>query len=183
MRTICPGEEMPRNGLLSAGRAAVAGAAIAAALLASVPARAQDGTFSIRHMTPETAQKAANAALKSCRAEGFQVAVAVVDRSGILQAFVRDRFAGPHTVTIAADKAWTAVTLRQDTLGLAQLSASGEMAGLRHFPRIVAVGGGIAIEGGGAILGGIGVSGAPGGAADAKCAKAGIDAVLDDVTF
>jgi uncharacterized protein GlcG (DUF336 family) len=75
------------------------------------------------------------------------------------------------------------VTLRQDTLGLARISESGEMSGLRHFPRVVAVGGGIPIEGAGAILGGIGVSGAPGGAADAGCATAGIDAIVDDVTF
>jgi len=150
---------------------------------ASAPAVAQDGTFSVKHLTPETALKAADAALKACRSDGFQVAVAIVDRSGILQVLLRDRFAGPHTVSIAENKAWTAVTLRQDTLGLAQLSGAGEMSGLRHFPRIVAVGGGIAIEGGGAILGGIGISGAPGGAADAKCAQAGIDAIVDDVTF
>lgn len=162
------------------------GIVAAACLLAgtaSLPAAAQDGTFTVKHLTPETALKAADAALKACRGDGFQVAVAVVDRSGILQVLLRDRFAGPHTVTIAENKAWTAVTLRQDTLGLAQLSGAGEMSGLRHFPRIVAVGGGIAIEGGGAILGGIGISGAPGGAADAKCAQAGIDAIVDDVTF
>jgi uncharacterized protein GlcG (DUF336 family) len=153
------------------------------ALTGAGSAMAQEGTFTVRLLTPETALKAADAALKACRADGFQVAVAVVDRSGTPQILLRDRFAGPHTVTIATDKAWTAVTLRQDTLGLAQLSQSGDMSGLRHFPRIVAVGGGIAIEGGGAIFGGIGVSGAPGGAADAKCAQAGIEAIIDDVTF
>lgn len=157
-----------------------------AALLACVcaaPAAAQQGTFTVKMMTPETASKAADAALKACRAEGYQVAVAIVDRAGTLQSLIRDRFAGPHTVEIATNKAWTAVTLRQDTLGLARLSESGEMSGLRHFPRIVAVGGGIAVEAGGAILGGIGVSGAPGGAADAKCAQAGIDAIVDDLEF
>lgn len=155
-----------------------------ALILAPVGAAiAQEGTFTVRHLTPETALKAADAALKACRADGFQVAVAIVDRSGTPQILLRDRFAGPHTVSIATDKAWTAVTMRQDTLGLAQLSQSGDMSGLRHFPRIVAVGGGIAIEGGGAILGAIGVSGAPGGAADAKCAQAGIEAIIDEVTF
>lgn len=152
-------------------------------ILLGTPAVAQQGTFSIKMMTPETALKAANAALKACRAEGYQVAVAVVDRAGTLQTFIRDRFAGPHTVEVAANKAWTAVTLRQDTLGLARLSESGEMSGLRHFSRIIAVGGGIAIEAGGSILGGIGVSGAPGGAADAKCAQSGIDAIVDDLEF
>jgi uncharacterized protein GlcG (DUF336 family) len=151
--------------------------------LAASGANAQEGTFALRSLTPETALKAAQAALAACRSEGFQVAVAVVDRAGILQTFVRDRFAGPHTVAVATDKAWTALTLRQDTLGLSKLTESGEMSGLRSVPRIVAVGGGILVEGGGAILGGIGVSGAPGGAADAKCAQAGLDAIVDDVTF
>lgn len=149
----------------------------------AAPATAQQGTFTVKLMTPETALKAADAALKACRTEGYQVAVAIVDRAGTLQSLIRDRFAGPHTVEIATNKAWTAVTLRQDTLGLARLSESGDMSGLRQFPRIVAVGGGIAVEAGGAILGGIGVSGAPGGAADAKCAQAGIDAIVDDLEF
>jgi uncharacterized protein GlcG (DUF336 family) len=158
-------------------------AAIALACACAMPAAAQQGTFTVKMMTPETALKAADAALKACRAEGYQVAVAIVDRAGTLQSLIRDRFAGPHTVEIATNKAWTAVTLRQDTLGLARFSESGEMSGLRHFPRIVAVGGGIAVEAGGGILGGIGVSGAPGGAADAKCAQAGIDAIVDDLEF
>ncbi len=155
------------------------------ALVALMPAgsRAQDATFATRSLTPETALKAAQAALNACRARGYQAAVAIVDRSGTTQVFLRDRFAGPHTVAIATDKAWTALTLRQDTLALAQMTASGEMAGLRQFPRIVAVGGGLLIEGAGSIFGGIGVSGAPGGAADAECAKAGIDAIIDDISF
>jgi uncharacterized protein GlcG (DUF336 family) len=151
--------------------------------MGAVSVAAQDGTFTVRHMTPETAQKAADAALKACRAEGYQVAVSIVDRSGILQAFIRDRFAGPHTVTIATDKAWTAITLRQNTLDVARISETGEMSGLRQFQRVVAVGGGLMVESGGAIVGGIGVSGAPGGGADAKCAQAGLDAIVDELTF
>jgi uncharacterized protein GlcG (DUF336 family) len=52
-------------------------------------------------------------------------------------------------------------------------------SGIRDLPRVVMLGGGMLIEGGGAILGGIGVSGAPSGEADDKCAKAGIDAIKD----
>ncbi|MBL8832784.1 MAG: heme-binding protein [Rhodospirillales bacterium] len=156
---------------------------LALAALVSTGAYAQDATFATRSLTPETALKASQAALNACRARGYQVAVAIVDRGGNTQVFLRDRFAGPHTVAAATDKAWTALTLRQDTLALAQLTAGGEMAGLRQFPRIVAVGGGLLIEGAGSIFGGIGVSGAPGGAADAECAKAGIDAIIDDISF
>jgi uncharacterized protein GlcG (DUF336 family) len=84
-----------------------------ACLLASVAAAAaQEATFAIKQLTPETALKLAQATLEACRKEGFQVAVAVTDRSGITQVLLRDRFAGPHTVTVAVDKAWTAVSFR-----------------------------------------------------------------------
>ena len=39
------------------------------------------------------------------------------------------------------------------------------------------------IEAGGSLLGAIGVSGAPGGAADEVCAKAGIAAIADSLEF
>lgn len=156
--------------------------ALALCLLAS-PAFAQEGTFTVKHLTPETALKAAQATLAACRADGAQIAVAVVDRSGIAQVLLRDRFAGPHTVRIAIDKAWTAVSFRQNTLDLVQATQTPEMAGVRQFPRFVAVGGGVLIEGGGSIFGAIGVSGAPGGAHDDRCAKAGLAAIADELNF
>jgi len=157
--------------------------AMLATLCLSSTLRAEEGIFTIKQLTPESALKATQAAIAACRQQGYQVSVAVVDRSGVTQTLLRDRFAGPHTVTIAIDKAWTAVSLRQNTLSVAQVSASGDMSGLRHFPRVVAVGGGVMIESGGSLLGGIGVSGAPGGAADDGCAQAGVQAILDDITF
>ena len=51
--------------------------------------------------------------------EGYQVTVAVVDRAGVTQVLLRDRFAGPHTVRMAVDKAWTAVSFRTNTTELA----------------------------------------------------------------
>jgi len=156
----------------------------AVALLVCVCAGAQDSTFSVRLMTLETATQAARAALESCRASGFQVAVAVVDRSGVTQVLLRDRFAGAHTVDMAVDKAWTAASFRTNTTALAEATASGKaMSGLRARPRVVAVGGGIVIEAAGALLGAIGVSGAPGGDRDDVCARAGIAAVQQNLDF
>jgi uncharacterized protein GlcG (DUF336 family) len=142
------------------------------------------GTHSIKLLTPETALKAAQAALKKCRDNGFQATVAVVDRMGVTQVLLRDRFAGPHTVEMARAKAWTAVSFRTNTSELADATQAGRpSSGIRHLPGVAAVGGALMIEAGGALLGAIGVSGAPGGKEDDACAAAGIAAIGDDIEF
>jgi uncharacterized protein GlcG (DUF336 family) len=151
------------------------------ALLAAGAATAQDATFSLRLLTPDTALKAAQAALARCRADGFQVAVAVVDRMGVGQIMLRDRFAGPHTPDMATAKAWTAVSFRTNTTDLAAATQSGPASGVRHRPGVAAVGGGLMIEAGGSLLGAIGVSGGPGGKEDDVCAAAGIAAIKDSL--
>lgn len=164
-------------------RSAVIGTALVLAL-ASCTAAAQEATYNIRTLTPESALKAAQAALKSCRDSGYQVAVAVVDRSGLTQVMLRDRYAGPHTPKTAIGKAWTAVSFRTSTTAMAEMTQPGKPAsGIRHLPNVVMVGGGLLIEGGGSIIGGIGVSGAPGGDLDDVCAKAGIAAIKDALEF
>jgi uncharacterized protein GlcG (DUF336 family) len=156
-------------------------AAMGLALGAASAAMAQDATFNLRVLTPETALKAAQAALARCRANGFQVAVAVVDRMGGTQVMLRDRFAGAHTPDTAVGKAWTAVSFRTNTTDFAAATASGPQSGIRLRPGVVAVGGGLLIEAGGSIVGGIGVSGAPDGKADDTCAAAGIAAIKDSL--
>jgi len=150
----------------------------------STLAGAQSGSYSTRLLTPETALKATLAALEDCRKRGAQVAVAVVDRAGVAHAMVRDRFAGPHTVSTAINKGYTAISFRIDTLELAKQTQSGlPSSGVRDLPHVVAVGGGVLIQAGGLTLGAIGVSGAPGGDADDACAKAGIAAIRDEIDF
>lgn len=145
-------------------------------------AHAQDATYAVRLLSPETALKAAQAALKSCRDRGFQAAVAVVDRMGVVQVLLRDRFAGPHTPDMATAKAYTAASFRTNTTELAEASQAGRPAsGIRHRPGVAAVGGGMMIEAGGSLLGAIGVSGAPGGREDDACAAAGIAAIREDI--
>ena len=97
---------------------------------------------------------------------------------------LRDRFAGPHTVSTAINKGYTAISFRVDTLELAKQTQSGlPSSGAREIPNVVAVGGGVLIQAGGATLAAIGVSGAPGGEADDACAKAGIAAIRDEIDF
>ena len=152
--------------------------------LAAIPANAQDALVAYKTMSPEVALDLARAALADCRRRGFQVAVAVVDRFGVTQVMLRDRFAGPHTPTTAAGKAWTAVSFRTNTTDLVAATQPGmPQAGVRSLPGVVVLGGGIMVEAGGSLLGAVGVSGAPGGDADDACAKAGIAAVQDKLEF
>ncbi len=135
------------------------------------------------------AQKAAWQAMLSCREKGYSVAVAVVDRGGNLQAFVRDQFAGPHTPQTAQRKAWTANSFRVSTGNLANLLKRGVLPNqVQHNPGALLVGGGEAIKINGAIIGGIGVSGAPPGkteqdSIDGQCALAGLDAIQENLAF
>ncbi|OFZ85575.1 MAG: hypothetical protein A2W21_13265 [Betaproteobacteria bacterium RBG_16_66_20] len=158
--------------------------AIAALLALALPAGAQDATYTVRMLAPETALAAAQAALKKCRDSGWQVAVAVVDRAGVAQVMLRDRYAGAHTFRTAIGKAWTAASFRTPTTELARISQPGQpQSGIRNLPNAVLLGGGLLIEAQGSILGAIGVSGAPGGDADDTCARAGIDAIRDKIEF
>ena len=119
-----------------------------------------------------------------CRKDGFQTAVAVVDRAGVVQVVLRDRYAGAHTPDVATAKAWTAASFKQSTTSLAVETQPGKtMSGIRQLPRVAAVGGGLPIEAAGSLLGAIAVSGAPGGDADDSCAQAGIKAIANDIEF
>jgi uncharacterized protein GlcG (DUF336 family) len=156
---------------------------LALALCWACGAQAQ-ATFSVRVLTPETALKAAQAALAKCRASGYQATIAVVDRMGVVQVLLRDRFAGPHTPDMAIAKAYTAASFRTNTTELADATQPGRpQSGIRNRPGVAAVGGGVKIEAGGSLLGAIGVSGAPGGREDDACAEAGIAAIREDIEF
>ena len=151
--------------------------------LLSATAQAE-GTFTTKSLTPELAVKLAQATLEACRTEGFQIAVAVVDKGGNAQAMIRDRFAGPHTPRTATLKAYTAVSFRANTLGLADNSQAGkEASGVRDIPGVLMLGGGVVIETGGELIGAVGVSGAPGGSLDEACAVKGLEAIADDLDF
>lgn len=153
-------------------------------LMSAVATADEHAMFTTKSLTPDTALKAVTAAMKQCRADGYQVAIAVVDRMGNLQAMVRDRFAGAHTPETARRKAWTATSFRSNTSDLVDVTQAGQVqSGVRHVTGALMLGGGVLIDAGGSLVGAIGVSGAPSGAADDVCAKAGIAAIEDDINF
>ncbi len=160
---------------------------VAVAVLALVPvdAFAEENSFTtFRVLKPELAIEAAQGAMKECRQRGYQIAVSVTDRFGVLQVTIRDQLAGPHTPDTSYRKAWTAVSFRIETLELSKLTEAGEAWAIRNVTGALPLGGGVRIlAGDGDMLGAIGVSGAPGGSEDEACAKAGIAAITDRIEF
>lgn len=152
--------------------------------LFAAPAAAEEHALVVfKVLSPEAALMLSRAAIEDCREKGFQVAVAVVDRFGVVQVILRDRFAGPHTVETARRKAWTAVSFREDTMTLAELTVPGaELSGARHIEGALMLAGGVPIEAAGSTVGAVGISGAS-ASGDDECARAGIEAIQADLDF
>ena len=109
----------------------------------------------------------------------------MVDRSGVTQVVLRDRFAGPHTVDMAIDKAWTAVSFRTPT-GETREGNAARLGAERNSQSPARRRGGrrTADRGRAAHSWAASASpGAPGGDRDDVCAKAGIDSIRDSLEF
>lgn len=137
----------------------------------------QDGpvTLPIHRLSMDIAMKLAKATIDACRKEGLNVAVTVVDRGGHPQVVLRDTLGMDLTLPISRQKAYTAMSFNAPTSQL-----EGRFPGAYSVPKIdgvIIAAGGLPITGGGAIIGGVGVSGAPSGEQDEKCARAGMDAI------
>src|SRR5208283_4043193 len=86
--------------------------------------------------------------------------------------------AGIHTLDSAHDKAYTAVSFKNDTLALAE-RAKGEdsIAPLAKLPHVMFFGGGVVIKLRDETIGAIGAAGAPGAKLDDACAHAGLEKI------
>lgn len=148
-------------------------------LLPSISSAEPSMTISVKRLKLETALRIAQAAISQCRKEGVQIAVTVVDRSGHPQVILRDVLAMDITLEISKQKAHTAMAFNTPLSQLEdRFSKPFQVAKIKG---LVVSAGGIPINIGGSILGGIGVSGAPSGLTDEKCAKAGLEAVQADI--
>jgi len=149
----------------------------------STPAE-EEVLATFKAMKPALALELAQATLKACRTANFQVAVAVTDRAGVVQVILRDQLAGAHTPETARRKAWTAASFRTDTKTMMEETQAGKVqSGARFITGSMMIGGGIPVRSAGTIVGAVGVSGAPGGEEDHKCAQAGINAIEDKLMF
>ncbi|MGB0865585.1 MAG: GlcG/HbpS family heme-binding protein [Granulosicoccaceae bacterium] len=149
------------------------------ALLVSPAGFAEEAlTISFKQLTMETALQVAQNTVLDCREKGYQVAATVVDRSGVVQAVVRDSLAPPVTIPISEGKARAAVNFTSATSALSEGLANGPVG---RTPGLTMSAGGVPIQAAGQTLGAVGVSGAPGGDIDEACAQAGADSVSDDL--
>lgn len=113
--------------------------------------------------------------LDHAASRGWLVAVAVVDAGGEVLASARMDGVAAQTLGFAADKAFTAATMRRSTPDFfARMNSSDALrTGLANRPRLITWEGGLPIVHNGTIVGGIGVSGAQ-GHEDAECAQAAL---------
>ncbi|WP_298013459.1 heme-binding protein [uncultured Castellaniella sp.] len=152
--------------------------AIAAALLSPFAVSAKDLPTQ-PYLPMDLAVKAADVAVKTCAAKGFNVSAVVVGRDGSTQVVLKADRSGPHTVSSATGKAFTSAAMGRDTAGLADFIASKPAnEGLRDMdPRMVIQAGGLPVKFEKALVAGIGVGGAPSGDIDAACATEGLKAI------
>ena len=126
------------------------------------------------------AAEAASEVVAACARQGYHETAVVLDADGTTIAALRGDGTGIHTLDSAHDKAYTAISFRNDTLALAE-HAKGEdlIAPLAKLPHVMFFGGGVVIKLGEEVIGGIGAAGAPGAKFDDNCAHAGLDKIRD----
>ena len=155
---------------------------VAAAVGSLVGAPVRGDTLPTHRIPAALASEAASEAVNACARQGYRETAVVVDADGAAIAVLRGDGAGIHSLDSAHDKAYTAVSFKNDTLGL-QDRAKGEdsIAPLAKLPHVMFFGGGVVIKQGDEVIGAIGAAGAPGGKLDDACAKAGLDRIRDQL--
>jgi len=173
-------------------------AAIAVSLALTAPALAQPlpapasyppvvgdkGVVTAHEISLDMAEKIARAGIDACRKMGFHTTMVVIDSGGTMKVFLRDDKTGPHTVTLAQDKAFTALTLaNRFATSAAFATARNSTLGspMTNIRGVVGVAGGVPVKYHGETIGAVASSGAVGGDKDELCSQAGIDAVADQL--
>ena len=140
------------------------------------------GPLTERNMSLDLANRIAAAGVAACAANGYAVAVAVVDRAGGIRAVQRADNAGPHSLASAEKKAFTSASATNTTLAMMEGSQKNPgAANLGAIPGFLLLGGGVPVKVGNEVIGAVGIGGAPGGHLDEQCAMTALDKVKDDL--
>jgi len=126
-------------------------------------------------LTDQAAAKIIKATCDYARTQGLKICVSVVDIHGNLLAFQRINGAPLHSISIAQDKAFTAVSFGIETAKWPERLESKPYTfqSLVNCSRMSMLGGGVPIKIEGEIVAAVGVSGAS-EQQDTNCANAGI---------
>jgi uncharacterized protein GlcG (DUF336 family) len=146
-----------------------------------------DGLPTTHELPLALALAAATEAMATCEKGGYHVSVTVIDRAGQTKVQLHGDQAPPHTADSSRGKAYTVMSLgqvfRKD--GSAELAASvaanPTAGGLAFVPGFLMLAGAVNIKVGDEVIGAIGVGGAPGGALDENCARAGLAKIAADL--
>jgi len=128
------------------------------------------------------AVEADQAAIATCTAQGLKVTALTIDSEGVPIALISGDGAAAITQRIASGKAETALKTKM-TSGEAATRAKTDQAFMSQLMADPSMGtprqGGIPVRVDGTVIGAIAVSGAPSGAQDEPCAKAGLDKIQE----
>ena len=150
--------------------------------LGSINALAADPlpTETFKVLPAALAVEAAEAAIASCKAQGYNISVTIVDRAGNLKLLLVGDGASALGRELSRRKAYTSAMQRVTTADLAKrVATAGAFNPTLYDTQLVTAVGGVPIKVGNETIGGIGVSGAPGGDKDEACANAGLAKIGD----
>ena len=136
----------------------------------------------VKTITMELARDIADESIKACRKLGYQVSAVVVDRNGLIQVALRDDVATRFTLQIAEEKA-NSVIMSGINSGEFRKSRDDIRPELNHMKGIIIMQGALPIEIAGSMIGAVGVSGAPGGYLDERCAQQALDKLSERMEF
>ncbi len=120
---------------------------VAAALAGAVPMVAHGQILTERNISLQLALQIANAAMAQCKADGYDVTAAVVDRAGDLKVLLRADTANPHNADLARRKAYTSRTFKVPSMEVAKrTNGPTDLSGQRYLVDIIPLGGGLPIN-------------------------------------
>lgn len=136
----------------------------------SPPARGPDSALAL---------EAAQTAISTCQASGYNVGVTVVDSAGEVRVLLAGDATPERAVESSTGKALTVIAFKLPSAAVAQQAASDPALAARIAadPKLRARAGALPLTVGSELIGAIGVGGAPGGDKDEACAAAGIDKI------
>jgi uncharacterized protein GlcG (DUF336 family) len=164
-------------------RSYVVAAAAALSVFTTVSPLAAEGLPTETHklLPAALAVEAAQTAIATCKGQGYNVTVSIVDPFGVPQLLIAGDGAGTLTREVARRKAYTSATLRVSTADFAKRVAGGGFNPSVFDNQLVTAVGGMPIKAGDEVVAGLGVSGAPGGDKDEACGEAGLAKIKDQL--